>query len=102
MSFNTAMADALDEVFDGPIPEGPFKIGQRVRRLVRRPVCGTIIKLVVVETDDGRENTYDIQGALVRLDTLDAFIDDYGRRKEIGEEIVDAEDVDDGFWEIIS
>lgn len=96
------MADALSEALGSPIPDGPFKVGQRVRRLVRRPVCGTVVKLVVVETDDGRENTYDIQGALVRLDTPDTFIDDYGRRKKIDEIIVDEEDIDDDFWEIIS
>jgi hypothetical protein len=63
---------------------------------------GTVTKLVVVETDDGREHPYDIQGARVRLDTPDTFLDDSGRPKKIGEEIVDSEDIEDGFWEIVS
>jgi hypothetical protein len=100
-AFANTMADALDAALDGPIPDGPFTVGQRVRRLVRRPVMGTITKIVVVETDDGRD-VYDVQGAVVHLDTPDTFLDDSGRTKEIGEEIIDAEDVEDGFWEIVS
>lgn len=95
--FNTAFADAFSAAV---APSGPFKVGQRVRRLIRRPVTGTVIKIITVETDDGDGYGYDIQGAIVRLDTPDIVLDEDNRRKELWEEVVDAEQLDDLFWEI--
>lgn len=95
--FNTAFADAFSAAV---APSGPFKVGQRVRRLIRRPVTGTVIKIITVETDDGDDYIYDIQGAIVRLDTPDIVLGKNNHKKELWEEVVDAEQLDDLFWEI--